>query len=71
MIKESIVTDICDALHRIMSNNVTTLKELRSLIGKLEHAAKLLIPATHLGGIVRQISLHGPPQDDAANHYFA
>ena len=42
-IKESIVSDICDDLRRITSNNVATLKELRSLIGKFGHTASLLI----------------------------
>ena len=42
-IKEPIVSDICDDLHRIMGSNVTSKKELHSLIGKLGHAASLLI----------------------------
>ena len=42
-IKATIVSDICDDLHRIMGNNVTTKKELRSLIGKLGHADSLLM----------------------------
>ena len=42
-IKESIVSDICDDLTRIIAHNVTTKKELRSLIGKLGHCASLLV----------------------------
>lgn len=42
-IKEPIVSDIYDDLRHITSSNVTTLKELHSLVGELGHAAILLI----------------------------
>ncbi len=42
-VKEAIVSDICDDLKRVQSPNLITKKELQSLIGKLSHAAGLLI----------------------------
>jgi len=42
-VKESIVADICDDLKRFKSLNLITKKELPSLVGKLSHAAGLLI----------------------------
>ena len=42
-VKESIVADICDDLKRFKSLNLITKKELHSLVGKLSHAAGLLI----------------------------
>ena len=41
--KESIVSDTCDDLKRIAAKNVTTHRELHSLVGKLNHAAGVLI----------------------------
>ena len=41
-VKESIISDICDDLRGI-SRNITAKKELHSLVGKLGHAAGLLI----------------------------
>ena len=42
-VKDSIIMYIRDDLRRILGQNVTTKKELHSLIGKLGHAAGLLI----------------------------
>ena len=42
VVKESIVTDIMDDLRRLSSQNIISKKELRSLLGKLDHAAGLL-----------------------------
>ena len=42
-IKESIVSDICDDLRRIMSSNVSTLNELRSLVGTLGHGVDRVV----------------------------
>jgi hypothetical protein len=42
-VKEAIVADICDDLKRFKSLNLITKKELHSLVGKLSHAAGLLL----------------------------
>ena len=42
-VKEAIVADIRIDLDRILKQNITTKKELHSLIGKLGHAVGLLI----------------------------
>ena len=42
-IKAEIVSDICGHLERLLKQNIITLKELHSLIGKLGHCAGLLI----------------------------
>lgn len=42
-VKESILADICDDLRRVSRRNITTKKEFHSLVGKLGHAARLLI----------------------------
>jgi len=62
-IKEPIVSEICDDLRRIMSGNVTTLKELHSLIGKLGHAASLLIiMRPFMDHCMQPYTAHLPPQ---------
>ena len=43
VVKQAIVDDILEDLKRIGSQNITSKKELRSLVGKLGHAAGLLI----------------------------
>ena len=43
MVKESIIFDIIDDLQRISRQNVISKKELLSLLGKINHAAGLLI----------------------------
>ena len=43
VVKESIVSDICDDLKRFKALNLIPKKELHSLVGKLSHAAGLLI----------------------------
>jgi hypothetical protein len=42
-VKESIISDICDDLKRFKGLNLIPKKELHSLVGKLSHAAGLLI----------------------------
>ena len=42
-VKESIINDICDDLKRFRGLNLIPKKELHSLVGKLSHAAGLLI----------------------------
>ena len=42
-VKESIVSDICADLKRLQGQNLISKKDLHSLIGKLSHAAGLLI----------------------------
>ena len=42
-VKQSIIDDIFTDLRKIRSQNVTSKKDLRSLLGKLAHAAGLLI----------------------------
>ena len=42
-VKQSIVDDICDDLAKLIKKNITTVVELHSLVGKLNHAAGLLI----------------------------
>ena len=42
-VKQSIIDDICDDLNSLMKKNVITLVELHSLVGKLNHAAGLII----------------------------
>lgn len=42
-VKESIITDLCDDLRRISKRNVVSKKELHSMLGKLVHAAGLLL----------------------------
>ena len=41
--KQSIVSDICDDLQKILRSNLVARKTLHSLVGKLNHAAGLLI----------------------------
>ena len=43
VVKASIIEDILDDLHRFSSLNVISIKELQSLLGKINHAAGLLI----------------------------
>ena len=43
VVKESIIQDILDDLHRFSSLNVISVKELQLLLGRLNHAAGLLI----------------------------
>ena len=42
-VKQSIIDDICDDIARLTKQNITTLTELHSLVGKLNHAAGLII----------------------------
>ena len=42
-VKQAIVSDICEDLKRFQSLNLIPKKELHSLVGKLSHAAGLLI----------------------------
>ena len=42
-VKQSIVSDICDDLQKILRSNLVARKTLHSLVGKLNHAAGLLI----------------------------
>ena len=43
LIKEALVSDIESELARLMTDNVISHKDLHSLVGKLGHAAGLLI----------------------------
>ena len=43
VVKESIIQDILDDLHRFSNLNVISVKELQPLLGKLNHAAGVLI----------------------------
>ena len=43
MVKEVVVADICDDLKRFQTMIIIPKKELHSLVGKLSHAAGLLI----------------------------
>ena len=42
-VKESIVSDLCDDLKRMLSRNIVTKKELHPFMGKLGHALGLRI----------------------------
>ena len=42
-IKQSIISDICDDLQKILRSNLVARKVLHSLVGKLNHAAGLLV----------------------------
>ena len=75
-VKQSIIDDICEDIARLTKQNITTLTELHSLVGKLNHAAGLIIyirPYLEpLWGALQRRRLGSPSEHDLdqANYYL-